>query len=164
MIREATRSPLEIAEVLRPAILRLARNLRRETETLGVTSHQATLLAVISSMPGLSLRELAAAEGISAPSLSGHVDRLECEWFCFRSERTDSPIVLTAAQRAVTREIVERVLARERDLGHRTSAIRASAEAYSPQRRVRESTRVLARYLESGVGDERSAAKHRRAQ
>jgi len=58
-------------------LLRLARNLRRETDALGVTSHQATLLALVQSRPGLSLRELAFEEGISAPSLSGHVDRLE---------------------------------------------------------------------------------------
>jgi DNA-binding MarR family transcriptional regulator len=76
MIREATRSPQEIAEELRPALLRLARNLRRETEALGVTSHQVTLLWLVRSRPGLSLRELAVEEGISAPSLSGHVDRL----------------------------------------------------------------------------------------
>ena len=77
MISEATRSPLEIAEELRPAILRLARNLRRETEVLGVTSHQATLLALVDSRPGVPLGELAEAEGISAPSMSGHIDRLE---------------------------------------------------------------------------------------
>ena len=77
MISETTLSPLEIADELRPAILRLARNLRRETEALGVTSHQATLLWLVRSRPGLSLRELAGEEGISAPSLSGHVDRLE---------------------------------------------------------------------------------------
>ena len=77
MIREATRSTQEIAEELRPALLRLARNLRRETEALGVTSHQVTLLWLVRSRPGLSLRELAGEEGISAPSLSGHVDRLE---------------------------------------------------------------------------------------
>lgn len=71
------RSSQEIAEELRPALLRLARNLRRETEALGVTSHQVTLLWLVRSRPGLSLRELAAEEGISAPSLSGHVDRLE---------------------------------------------------------------------------------------
>ena len=58
-------------------ILRLGRQLRRETEQLGVTSHQATLLWLVKSRPGLSLRELAQAEGISAPSLSAHVDRLE---------------------------------------------------------------------------------------
>ena len=71
------RSTQEIAEELRPALLRLARNLRRETEALGVTSHQVTLLWLVRTRPGLSLRELATEEGISAPSLSGHVDRLE---------------------------------------------------------------------------------------
>jgi DNA-binding MarR family transcriptional regulator len=77
MIREATLSSLQLAEELRPALLRLARNLRRETEALGVTSHQVTLLWLVRDRPGLSLRELAVEEGISAPSLSGHVDRLE---------------------------------------------------------------------------------------
>ena len=71
MIREATLSAHETAEALRPALLRLARNLRRETEALGVTSHQVTLLWLVRSRPGLSLRELAVEEGISAPSLSG---------------------------------------------------------------------------------------------
>ena len=77
MISETTLSAQEIAEELRPVILRLGRHLRRETEQLGVTSHQATLLWLVKTRPGLSLRELARAEGISAPSLSAHVDRLE---------------------------------------------------------------------------------------
>ena len=58
-------------------LLRLARELRQETEQLGVTSRQVTLLWLIRVNPGLSLRELAAEERISAPALSGHVDRLE---------------------------------------------------------------------------------------
>ena len=77
MISETTLSPQEIAEELRPVLLRIGRQLRRETEELGVTSHQATLLWLVKTRPGLSLRELARAEGISAPSLSAHVDRLE---------------------------------------------------------------------------------------
>ena len=89
MIREATLSPLEIADQLRPAILRLARNLRRDTERFGVTAHQATLLAQVSSRPGLSLRELAHSEGISPPSLSGHVDRLEAAGLLVRVRSTD---------------------------------------------------------------------------
>ena len=71
MISEATLSPLEIAQELRPTILRLARNLRRDSGAFGVTAHQATLLAQVWSRPGLSLRELAESEGISPPSLSG---------------------------------------------------------------------------------------------
>jgi len=89
MISEATRSTQEIAEELRPALLRLARNLRRETEALGVTSNQVTLLWLVRSRPGLSLRELAGEEGISAPSLSGHVDRLEAAGLLRRVRSTD---------------------------------------------------------------------------
>lgn len=89
MISETTRSTQEIAEELRPALLRLARNLRRETEALGVTSHQVTLLWLVRSRPGLSLRELAVEEGISAPSLSGHVDRLEAAGLLRRVRSTD---------------------------------------------------------------------------
>jgi DNA-binding MarR family transcriptional regulator len=70
-------SPELVADQLRPVLLRLARELRRETEQLGVTARQATLLWHVRRHPGLSLRELAAQEGISAPALSGHVDRLE---------------------------------------------------------------------------------------
>jgi DNA-binding MarR family transcriptional regulator len=89
MISEVTRSPQEVAEELRPALLRLARNLRRETEALGVTSHQVTLLWLVRARPGLSLRELAVEEGISAPSLSGHVDRLEAAGLLLRVRSTD---------------------------------------------------------------------------
>jgi DNA-binding MarR family transcriptional regulator len=66
-----------VAERLRPVLLRLSRELRRETEALGVTTSQATLLWLVREHPGLTLRELAALERISAPSLSGHIDRLE---------------------------------------------------------------------------------------
>jgi DNA-binding MarR family transcriptional regulator len=77
MVSEAILSTHELAEELRPVVLRISRHLRRETEELGVTSHQATLLWLVRTQPGLSLRELAQEEGISAPSLSAHVDRLE---------------------------------------------------------------------------------------
>jgi DNA-binding MarR family transcriptional regulator len=76
MINDVTADPLVVANRLRPVLLRLARELRRESEDLGVTSRQVTLLWLIRSRPGLSLRELAAEERISAPALSGHVDRL----------------------------------------------------------------------------------------
>jgi DNA-binding MarR family transcriptional regulator len=77
MISEVILSPELVADDLRPVLLRLARELRRETEQLGVTARQATLLWLVKRSPGLSLAELAAEEGISAPALSGHVDRLE---------------------------------------------------------------------------------------
>ncbi len=76
MINDVTADPLAVANQLRPVLLRLARELRQETEGLGVTSRQVTLLWLIRGRAGVSLRELAAEERISAPALSGHVDRL----------------------------------------------------------------------------------------
>jgi DNA-binding MarR family transcriptional regulator len=77
MVNEVIADPLAVANELRPVLLRLARGLRKETEQLGITSRQVTLLWLIRENRGMSLRELAAEEGISAPALSGHVDRLE---------------------------------------------------------------------------------------
>jgi len=77
MVNEVIADPLAVANELRPVLLRLSRELRRETEQLGITSRQVTLLWLIHQNPGLSLRELAAEERISAPALSGYVDRLE---------------------------------------------------------------------------------------
>jgi DNA-binding MarR family transcriptional regulator len=77
MISEVTVLPEALADELRPVLLRLARELRKETEQLGVTARQATLLWLVKRSPGLSLAELAAEEGISPPALSGYVDRLE---------------------------------------------------------------------------------------
>jgi DNA-binding MarR family transcriptional regulator len=77
MINEVTLSPELVAADLRPVLLRLARGLRKETEQLGVTARQVTLLWLVKRSPGLSLAELAAEEGISPPALSGYVDRLE---------------------------------------------------------------------------------------
>lgn len=68
---------LEIANELRPVVLRLARELRRETLQHGITARQATLLLLVSRSPGISPTDVAADEGISPPSLSAHVDRLE---------------------------------------------------------------------------------------
>lgn len=77
MVSEVMLSPEVVAAELRPVLLRLARELRKETEQLGITARQATLLWLVRRSPGLSLAELAAQEGISPPALSGHVDRLE---------------------------------------------------------------------------------------
>ena len=77
MVSEVTLIPETVAAELRPVLLRLARELRKETEQLGITARQATLLWLVKRSPGLSLAELAAEEGISAPAMSGHVDRLE---------------------------------------------------------------------------------------
>ena len=89
MVTEVTLSPETIAAELRPVLLRLARELRKETEQLGITSRQATLLWLVKRSPGLSLAELAAEEGISPPAMSGHVDRLEKAGLLNRLRSTD---------------------------------------------------------------------------
>jgi DNA-binding MarR family transcriptional regulator len=146
MIREATRSPLEIAEELRPALLRLARNLRRETEALGVTSHQATLLWQVRTQPGLSLRELAEAEGISAPSLSGHVDRLEAAGLLRRVRSDDDRRRVGLELTRDGRAILKRVRAR------RTTwlAERLARLPDEDRERVEQTLPALHRMLEPG--------------
>ena len=62
MISDVIADPATLADGLRPVLLRLSRELRQETESLGVTSRQVTLLWLIRRNPGLSLRELAAEE------------------------------------------------------------------------------------------------------
>jgi DNA-binding MarR family transcriptional regulator len=77
VIQTLTTDPVAVANRLRPVLLQLARQLRREVHPLGVTGGQVTLLVAIKQKPGIGLRELAALEGISPAGMSGHVDRLE---------------------------------------------------------------------------------------
>jgi DNA-binding MarR family transcriptional regulator len=69
--------PVAVANGLRPTLLHLARRLRRELAPLGITGGQASLLWTIRSSPGIGVRELAAAEGVSPPAMTAYVDRLE---------------------------------------------------------------------------------------
>jgi DNA-binding MarR family transcriptional regulator len=89
MISDVTLDPQQVASDLRPVLLRLSRELRKETEQLGVTARQATLLWLVKRSPGLSLAELAAEEGITPPALSGHVDRLEAAGLLARVRSTE---------------------------------------------------------------------------
>jgi DNA-binding MarR family transcriptional regulator len=69
--------PTTIANRLRPVLLQLNRQLRREIHSLGVTGGQVSLLVQIKLRPGIGMRELAALERISAPGMSKFVSRLE---------------------------------------------------------------------------------------
>jgi DNA-binding MarR family transcriptional regulator len=66
-----------LAEELRPLLLHLNRDLRREALPMGATVGQIALLAAIREEPGIGVRELATRERMSAPAMSGYVDRLE---------------------------------------------------------------------------------------
>src|SRR5262245_32677313 len=80
---------LALANELRPVLLRLSRLLRREAAEFGVTAGQASLLAGIGAYPGISARELADRESISAPGMSAHLDRLEAADLIVRTRGTD---------------------------------------------------------------------------
>ena len=72
-----TISPEAVAENLRPLLLHLNRDLRREALPMSATVGQIALLAAIREEPGIGVRELATRERMSAPALSGYLDRLE---------------------------------------------------------------------------------------
>ncbi len=69
--------PLALANELRPLVLQLNRHLRRELAPLAITAGQAALLHAIRTNPRLGVRDLALREGVSAPAMSAHLDRLE---------------------------------------------------------------------------------------
>src|SRR5919197_4084541 len=66
-----------LANRLRPVLLKLNRELRREIHSLGVTGGQVGLLVQIKSRPGIGMRELAAVERMSVPGMSKFIARLE---------------------------------------------------------------------------------------
>ena len=75
----------EVADRLRPVLLTLARELRRELAPLGVTGGQAILLAAIGHNPGIGVRELAERERMSAPGMSTNLSRLERMGYVIRT-------------------------------------------------------------------------------
>ena len=68
---------VELANRLRPSLLRLVRELRREIHSLGVTGGQVSLLVAIKYQPGIGVRELAALERMSPAAVSKAVTKLE---------------------------------------------------------------------------------------
>jgi DNA-binding MarR family transcriptional regulator len=85
-VRAADQDILSLAEVLRPALLRASRRLRREAQKAGVSALDAQLLGAIAAHPGVGGGELAEREQMSAPSMSAHVKRLEAAGWIERGE------------------------------------------------------------------------------
>jgi DNA-binding MarR family transcriptional regulator len=79
---------LSIADRLRPVLLQVGRELRREARDVGVSPEQVALLVAIKYKPGIGVRELAARERVSPPALSNHVDRLERDGLVSRTPDT----------------------------------------------------------------------------
>jgi DNA-binding MarR family transcriptional regulator len=67
---------MAVADSLRPTLLRLARELRRE-KIAGVSPHQVGLLVAIKYAPSVTVGELAVEERVSTAAMSKRVTRLE---------------------------------------------------------------------------------------
>jgi DNA-binding MarR family transcriptional regulator len=73
------------ADALRPVLLRVGRELRREARAVGISPEQVSLLVAVKYTPGIGIRDLATHERISAPALTKHVDRLERDGLVVRT-------------------------------------------------------------------------------
>jgi DNA-binding MarR family transcriptional regulator len=85
---QATKQQLDsmaVADSLRPTLLRLGRELRRE-KIAGVSPHQVALLVAIKYAPGVTVGELAAKENVSTAAMSKRVSRLERDGLVARTK------------------------------------------------------------------------------
>lgn len=76
----------ELADALRPAVLRLSRRLRQEAQKVGLSAQDALLLGYVSKHPGAGVSKLAEADQTSKPTMSSHVKRLEAAGWIVRKE------------------------------------------------------------------------------
>lgn len=88
MQRPISTDAVAVADALRPVLLRVGRELRREARAVGISPEQVSLLVAIKYAPGVGARELAARERISPPAMTKHIDRLERDGLV---TRTPSP-------------------------------------------------------------------------
>ena len=87
--RPVATEAVEVADKLRPVLLHLNRNLRREAQTQGISAGQISLLASIESHRGIGVKELADREGMAAPSVCTAVDRLQAAGYVTRERESN---------------------------------------------------------------------------
>jgi DNA-binding MarR family transcriptional regulator len=101
--------PTTVANRLRPVLLTLNRELRREIHSLGVTGGQVALLVQIKFHPGIGIRELARLERVSVPGMSKFVSKLEDAGLVQRApvegDQRRVGLTLTDAGRKVLRSV-----------------------------------------------------------
>lgn len=84
-----TPETLALADGLRAPLLRVARRLRQEAQRAGSSALDALILGHIRRNPGIGVSDLADAEQMSRPSMSGHVKRLETAGWILRSDHSE---------------------------------------------------------------------------
>jgi DNA-binding MarR family transcriptional regulator len=81
---------VDLAEALRPALLRASRALRREAQRAGVSALDAQILGAVKKNPGIGVSALADREQMTRPSMSSHVKRLEASGWLGRDEASEN--------------------------------------------------------------------------
>jgi DNA-binding MarR family transcriptional regulator len=103
---------LTIADRLRPVLLQVGRELRREAREVGISPEQVSLLVAIKYAPGIGVRELATRERVTPPAMSNHVDRLERDGLVSRtpsaSDRRRVGLTLTDEGQRMLRRVRSR--------------------------------------------------------
>ena len=136
---------MAVADSLRPTLLRLARELRRE-RIAGVSPHQVGLLVAIKYTPGVTVGQLAAEERVSTAAMSKRVSRLERDGLVARTkseaDRRCTGLTLT--------EDGQRTLRRVRS--RRTAWLATRLDALTPAElaAVGAAAEPLARLLDGG--------------
>jgi DNA-binding MarR family transcriptional regulator len=101
-----------VADALRPVLLRVGRELRREARAEGISPEQVSLLVAIKYSPGIGVRDLATHERISPPAMTKHIDRLERDGLVTRTPSPDDGrrigIALTDEGQRVLRRVHSR--------------------------------------------------------
>jgi DNA-binding MarR family transcriptional regulator len=147
---QATRQRLDamaVADSLRPTLLRLARELRRE-KIAGVSPQQVGLLVAIKYAPGVTVGALAVEERVSTAAMSKRVSRLQRDGLVVRtkSEADRRCVGLTLTEEG------QRALRRVRS--RRTAWLASRLSALSPAEltSVGAAAESLARLLEIEEG------------
>jgi DNA-binding MarR family transcriptional regulator len=76
----------QVADRLHSAAIHLLRLVRREDETSGLTAPRLSALSVVVFAGPLALRDLAAAEGVTPPTMTRLVDGLEADGLVVRRD------------------------------------------------------------------------------
>ena len=138
---------MAVADRLRPTLLGIARELRRE-RIAGVSPHQVGLLVAIKYAPGVTVGELAVGERVSTAAMSKRVSRLQRDGLVARtkSEADRRCVGLTLTEEG------QRTLRRVRS--RRTAWLASRLNALSPAEldSVGAAAESLARLLENEEG------------
>jgi DNA-binding MarR family transcriptional regulator len=98
----------DLANELRPVLLRLARRVSRESNAFGISAAHVALLGAIHKTAGVTAGELAEREQVSAPAMSRHLAGLEDAGLISRKRAEDrrrAPLLLTDEGRRVLRSV-----------------------------------------------------------